>query len=323
MYAMICTRPDVSYALSMTSRYQSNPGEGHRTTVKNIIKCLKGTKDSILVYGGDEKLVVKGYTDASFQTDRDDSVSQSGFVFYLNGVDLFCDNNGAIVQVKELRFHSKVKHVLRRYHLLREINGRGDIHIGKVHIDDHRDPLTKDLSQQKHDGHTSSMELASMSWIYNAVVIFAIVVDHGLSSKLSPSLASLYLIQGYRSRPGVVKSYYWKDFIKSNEWTEKIILLVKTIDLGAAADLRVGINYVSKEFLLDPRSLLLKGIDYLMQLTGKIPLVLGKRDLNTTAIFGITGHMIINSLQVRNKGLEQGSRIVPYCAVCRITKIIV
>ena len=29
MYAMICTRPDVSYALSMTSRYQSNPGEGH------------------------------------------------------------------------------------------------------------------------------------------------------------------------------------------------------------------------------------------------------------------------------------------------------
>ena len=29
MYGMICTCPDVSYALSMTSRYQSNPGEGH------------------------------------------------------------------------------------------------------------------------------------------------------------------------------------------------------------------------------------------------------------------------------------------------------
>ena len=27
MYAMLCTRPDVSYALSVTSRYQSNPGE--------------------------------------------------------------------------------------------------------------------------------------------------------------------------------------------------------------------------------------------------------------------------------------------------------
>ena len=27
MYAMICTRPDVSYALSVTSRYQADPGE--------------------------------------------------------------------------------------------------------------------------------------------------------------------------------------------------------------------------------------------------------------------------------------------------------
>ena len=26
MYAMICMRPDVSYALNMTSRFQSNPG---------------------------------------------------------------------------------------------------------------------------------------------------------------------------------------------------------------------------------------------------------------------------------------------------------
>ena len=38
-----------------------------------------------MVYGGEEKLVVKGYTDASFQTDKDDSISQSGFVFCLNG----------------------------------------------------------------------------------------------------------------------------------------------------------------------------------------------------------------------------------------------
>ena len=29
MYAMICTRPDVSYALSVTGRYQSDPGESH------------------------------------------------------------------------------------------------------------------------------------------------------------------------------------------------------------------------------------------------------------------------------------------------------
>jgi len=85
MYAMICTHPDVSYALSVTSRYQSNLGDAHWVAVKNILKYLRRTKDQFLVYGGSEELVVKGYTDASFQTDQDDSKSQSGYVFCLNG----------------------------------------------------------------------------------------------------------------------------------------------------------------------------------------------------------------------------------------------
>jgi hypothetical protein len=38
-----------------------------------------------LVYGGEEELVVNGYTDASFQTNTDDSQSQSGFMFTING----------------------------------------------------------------------------------------------------------------------------------------------------------------------------------------------------------------------------------------------
>jgi len=85
MYAMICTRPDVSYALSMVSRYQENPGLSHWTAVKNILKYLRNTKEMLLVYGGEQELKVRGYSDASFQTDRDDSKSQSGWVFTLNG----------------------------------------------------------------------------------------------------------------------------------------------------------------------------------------------------------------------------------------------
>ena len=85
MYAIISTRPDVSYALSVTSRYQSDPGESHWTAMKNILKYLRRTKDVFLVYGGEEELVVTGYTDASFQTDKDDSKSLSGFVFKVNG----------------------------------------------------------------------------------------------------------------------------------------------------------------------------------------------------------------------------------------------
>ena len=39
----------------------------------------------LLVFGGDEELIVSGYTDANFMTDPDDFKSQSGYVFILNG----------------------------------------------------------------------------------------------------------------------------------------------------------------------------------------------------------------------------------------------
>jgi hypothetical protein len=43
--------------------------------LKNILKYLRRTKDAFLVFGGDEDLVLTGYTNASFQTGIDDSRS--------------------------------------------------------------------------------------------------------------------------------------------------------------------------------------------------------------------------------------------------------
>jgi hypothetical protein len=85
MYTMLCMCLDVSYALSAMNRYHLNYGEAHWTIVKNILKYLRRTKKAFLMFGGEEELVVTGYTDASFQTDIDDSKSQSKFMFYLNG----------------------------------------------------------------------------------------------------------------------------------------------------------------------------------------------------------------------------------------------
>ena len=86
MYAMLCSQSDVSYALSMTSIYQLDPSESHWTAVKNIFKYFRRSKDTFLLYRGQkDELVVNGYIDASFQFDKDDFISQSGFVFCLNG----------------------------------------------------------------------------------------------------------------------------------------------------------------------------------------------------------------------------------------------
>ena len=196
IYAMLCTRPDVSYALSVTSRYQSNLGMGHWVAVKNILKYLRRTKDVFLICGHGDP-ISSGYTDTSFQSDRDDSKSQSSYMFTMNGggvswksskqettVDstteskyivgseaakeavwikkfipelgvlpsiihpilLYCDNNGAIAQAKELRSHQRSKHVLRRYHLIKEIIGRNDVKIEKIPTDQNiADPLAKPL----------------------------------------------------------------------------------------------------------------------------------------------------------------------------------
>ncbi|GJX64441.1 retrotransposon protein, putative, ty1-copia subclass [Tanacetum coccineum] len=65
----------------------ANPGKLYWTTVKNILKYLRNTKDMFLVYGGDMKreLRVSCYTDARYLTDADDLKSQIGYVFVLNG----------------------------------------------------------------------------------------------------------------------------------------------------------------------------------------------------------------------------------------------
>nr|GFB26384.1 putative retrotransposon protein [Tanacetum cinerariifolium] len=87
MYDVRCTRPNVAFAQNITSRFQQNSGDIHWTTVKNILKYLRNTKDMFLVYEGDFKreLGVSCYTDAGYLTDADDLKSQIRYVSVLNG----------------------------------------------------------------------------------------------------------------------------------------------------------------------------------------------------------------------------------------------
>ena len=39
-----------------------------------------------LSYGGDKDFIVKGYVDASFNTDPDDSKSQSGYILIVGAI---------------------------------------------------------------------------------------------------------------------------------------------------------------------------------------------------------------------------------------------
>ena len=50
-------------------------------------------------------------------------------------LDLYCDNSGAIAQAKKPRNHQKSKHVMRRFHLIREFIDQGEIKICKINTD--------------------------------------------------------------------------------------------------------------------------------------------------------------------------------------------
>ena len=73
-----------SISVGMVSSYQSNLRRDHWTTVKNILKCLRRMKDYMLVYGT-KNLILIGYTDSNFQTDKNARKSTSGSIFTLNG----------------------------------------------------------------------------------------------------------------------------------------------------------------------------------------------------------------------------------------------
>ena len=51
MHVVLCTIPDVSYALRVTSRYEFDQGEGYRVTIKDILYYLRRTKEIFLIKG--------------------------------------------------------------------------------------------------------------------------------------------------------------------------------------------------------------------------------------------------------------------------------
>nr|GEY28688.1 retrotransposon protein, putative, Ty1-copia subclass [Tanacetum cinerariifolium] len=148
---------------------RKNSGEAHWTVVKSILKYLRNTKDTLLVYGGDPEaeLRVNCYCDVGFKTDRDNTKSKTGYVFVLNRVPsndypikMNYDNSAAIIMAKESGIQKGARHFKRKYHYVCECIETGKIDIVKVHTDDNlADPFTKALANPKLTRHARSMGL--------------------------------------------------------------------------------------------------------------------------------------------------------------------
>ncbi len=83
MYASVGTRPDISFAVSTLSQFLDNPGQAHWEAVKRIFRCLLGTKDWGLTFGGGKE-GLEGFMDADGAS-QEHRHAISGHAFLIDG----------------------------------------------------------------------------------------------------------------------------------------------------------------------------------------------------------------------------------------------
>jgi len=79
LYLSVCTRPDITQAVSVLTRYVANPGEQHWIAAKKVLRYLKGTIDVGLSYGLEHETTrLFAYADSDWGMDLDTRRSTSG-----------------------------------------------------------------------------------------------------------------------------------------------------------------------------------------------------------------------------------------------------
>ena len=82
----VFTRPDIVFAVSKLSKYNSNPTTTHLKAALHVLRYLKGTRNYCIVYRRSTNvpiLDIIGYADADFASDEDDRKSYTGYVFLI------------------------------------------------------------------------------------------------------------------------------------------------------------------------------------------------------------------------------------------------
>ena len=87
MYAMVCTRPDLSQAISIVSRYMHAPEKQHWQAMRWILRYIYGTVDIGLQFTKNDSqgLHLIGYVNSDFAGDLNKRRSTTGYLFTLAG----------------------------------------------------------------------------------------------------------------------------------------------------------------------------------------------------------------------------------------------
>ena len=215
MFIMIYSRPDLSHAIGILSRFMSNPDPEHWEALKRVLGYLNATRGFRITYrkSSDKGITifilkefsfavsndkVYGFSDSDHAACRDTRKSVTGYTFIwskaaiswsskrqatvstssceaeyialaetgrealwiqsfmrsvkipIGIIQIYGDNDGAMASAKDPMFHSRMKHIDVKWHVIREWVDKGLISIKRVSTNYMvADSLTKSVSKEK------------------------------------------------------------------------------------------------------------------------------------------------------------------------------
>ena len=84
MYVKVCTRPNISLAVGVVSKYMENIGKEHWNVVKWVFRYLRGTSDYCITFNNNNDYVCD-FIDLDFIGDLDKRRYTLGYVLTLVG----------------------------------------------------------------------------------------------------------------------------------------------------------------------------------------------------------------------------------------------
>eukprot|EP00253_Pinus_taeda_P009242 PITA_09242 len=178
MYAMVSTRPDISHAVGVVSRFMAKPGlvcgyvdadyasdlDKRRSTTGYVFTLASG---AISWMSNLQETIALSTTEAEYIAASDASKE----AIWLKGlldeigrkqekVDVLCDSQSDIHLATNPAYHSRTKHIDVRYHFLRHVIDGGKVALKKFHTRENcADIFTKPVTVEKLQWCLASLDL--------------------------------------------------------------------------------------------------------------------------------------------------------------------